>query len=1005
MIQIFLLGGLRILVDDQPFRFVALPRTGVLLAYLLLHAQTPLARHQAAYALWPEVGEAEARSNLRRHLHDLRRALPPAPDHRPWLLIDNETIQWNREADAWIDVVAFAHLCADPARRAEAISLYTADLLPTLAEEWAVLQRERLRTLLLDTLVDLIHQHRAQGDYTRAIGYAEQLLQHEPLREDVVREIMTLRQASGDRTGALQAYTRFAQQLRTALDVPPMLETSALYDAIARQINAPAAPSMPAPQPPAARTPARPPGNLPAQLTTFIGREGEITTIRTLLTAPVAAVRLLTLTGAGGCGKSRLALEVAARLQHEQPDRFPDGAFFVPLANVRESSGVAAAIAGALNLHEHNSETFLTGLQEHLRPRRLLLILDNFEQVMAAAPLLIDLLSSAPGLQIIITSRAVLRLYGEHEFPVAPLAAPPADAAATLESIARYDAVALFTTRARAVNPNVVLTPDNAQAIAEICRQLDGLPLAIELAAARSKLLTPQALLTRLTGALGARLAFLVDRNRNLAQRHQTLRATLAWSYNLLAPAEQQLLQHLAVFAESFSYEAVEALCAEYTAIDVLTGLETLVDNSLLARVETEPSNTLINRGEDELRFHMLSIIREYALEALGQGAEAEAVHRRHASYFFQLVETAEPRLKGAEQIEWLRRLEQERENWRAALRWCLQGGNADVELGLHLAAGLGLFWQMVGYWAEGKRWLTQALTRADAPPPALRAKALLALGVLINTQGDFEQARPLLEQSLELYRTLADASGAADALYALGRLANRQARYVEAESLLQESLRQAQLAGDPFRVPYALNILAFIYLARQDQAQAHATYEQALAVARANGDQSAVAFILTAVGELARQENDYVRAAQFYNEAMRLAQELGQKTRVMMLMHNLAYVALHEGQIAQAAMLFADCLKLGIELPDKENVGMCLIGLGCVATAAGRLTRAVQLFGAGVALLEQLGAQLDPADQREFDPWREAARQRLDPQTYTTLWQQGHSLTLEAAQTLALTP
>jgi predicted ATPase/Tfp pilus assembly protein PilF len=623
---------------------------------------------------------------------------------------------------------------------------------------------------------------------------------------------------------------------------------------------------------------------------------------------------------------------------------------------------------------------------------------------MAAAPLLIELLSSASGLQLIVTSRAVLRIYGEHEFPVAPLAAPP-EHATTLENLARYDAVALFTTRARAVNPNVVLTPENAQAIAEICRRLDGLPLAIELAAARSKLLTPQALLARLTGALGARLAFLVDRNRNLAQRHQTLRATLAWSYNLLTPAEQQLLQQLAVFAESFSYEAAEALCAEHTAIDVFTGLETLVDNSLLARVESEPGSTRPSGGEDDLRFHMLSIIREYALEALVQDADADAVHRRHARYFLQLVQTAEPRLKGAEQIQWLHRLEQERENWRAALRWCLQGTGADVELGLQLAAGLGPFWQMVGYWAEGKRWLTQALALADAPPPALRAKALLALGVLINTQGDFEQARPLLEQSLDLFRALDDASGMADALYALGRLANRQARYAEAEALLQESLHQAQVAGDPFRVPYALNILAFIYLACQKKAQAHAVYEQALAAARANGDQSAVAFVLTAVGELARQENDYARAAQFYNEGMRLAQELGQKTRVMMLMHNLAYVALHEGQIDHAAALFGDCLKLGIELPDKENVGMCLIGLGCVATAAGRLERAVQLFGAGAQLLEQLGAQLDPADQREFDRWREAARQGLDPQTFANLWQQGRALPQERAQALALTP
>ncbi len=1024
MMQIFLFGALRILVDGQPFRFSALPKTTALLAYLLLHRSAPTPRPQLAYILWPDVGEAEARGNLRRHLHDLRRALPAAPAQQPWLLVSNETIQWNPAADAWTDIAAFEEAAAQPHRLVDAVAYYGADLLPGLYEDWAIAHRERLRTRLIDCLLQLTHQRHAAHDDPAAIAYAEQLLQHEPLREDVVRHLMSLRRAVGDRTGALHEFQRFAQRLRDALDAQPMLETSALYDAIARQLVAPTdRPPLdlkgaePGAQPAVSHHgPDAPPGNLPAQLTTFIGRAEEVAAVRGLLTSPAAAVRLLTLTGPGGCGKTRLALEVATRLRHDEPGRYPDGCFFVSLAAVQDAPQVAATIADALGLRESGAATLWTTLTEYLRSRRLLLLLDNFEQITHTAGLVVDLLRAAPGLQVVVTSRTLLRIYGEHEFVLGPLSAPDPDHLPAIDALARYDAVALFVTRSRAANPNFVLNQHNAAAVAAICRQLDGLPLALELAAARTKVLTPHSLLARLTNAFGARLAFLVDRNRTLAERHQTLRATLTWSYDLLGPAEQRFFRRLAVFAGSFSFDAVEAVCDIGGELDPLAGLETLVDNSLLARVEqpwpdgepiTAPANPAAAVptpwAEMDVRFAMLSIIRDFALELLIQQGEDGAARRRHAGYVLAFAKTAEPLLKGAAQIDWLKRLEQEQENWRAAMQWLLDDPTAAQPMALEVAATLGHFWLTAGYWAEGRRWLERALAATPDAPPALRAKAFCALGAIVHMQGDFEEARPRFEQSLALYRTVGDAQGAADALYGLGRLANRRGRYDEAEALLRESLARSSQAGDLHRPPYALNILAAVHLMRGDPAQAHELYGRALAAARASQDRAAIAFVLTSLGELARQEGDDEQAEIVYNEAMIHADALGQKARRMMLMHNLAYIALHRGNVERAAALLRDCLRLGLELPDKENCAMCLVGLGCVATEAGQMARAVRLFSAGVKELRNLGVTPAPADQAEYDRYEARLRAALDSAMVNQLWDEGQELTPPQAIALAL--
>jgi predicted ATPase/DNA-binding SARP family transcriptional activator len=1023
MLRIHLFGHLKVFHGDQPVRFSALPKTLPLWVYLLLHRSAALAREPLAFTLWPDVDESEARGNLRRHLHDLKRALPPAPQEAPWLLIDATSVQWNPDAPYWLDVQEFEQAVALPQRWTEAAALYTGDLLPAIYDDWAMFERERLRNRFFDVLSQLMQQHHARRDLFAAIACAQQMLAYDPMREDVVRELMSLRFEAGDRPGALQEYQRFEQRLREEMDVAPMVETNALYDSIARHIAAPANPQparqtvLPAfhaaPEPTAPVSTAPVPTapvvepvaaghpqvhtNLPAQLTSFVGREQELAALRTVLLSPQTHVRLLTLTGPGGSGKSRLAIEVAGRLRSDHPDRFPGGIFFVPLVTVADPKLVLSAIADTLDVRESSGQSLLDILKEYMRPRQMLLLLDNFEHVADAAPLLVDLLRAAPGLIILVTSRVVLHIYGEHEFPVAPLPLPSAETPPRANEVVHSAAVKLFVTRSRAVRPNFVLNDENAAAVAEICTRLDGLPLAIELAAARSKLLAPAALLERLRSGL----AILTDRNRNLAERHQTLESTLVWSYQLLGERERTLFRHMSVFSGSFSLEAAESVCGN---TDVLDGLEALVDNSLLQQVEVDT----IMLGDsalpgEELRFRMLSTIRQYAAGQLDASSDAASIRRRHADTLLRLAEQAEVGLRGADQAMWLQRLEIELFNLRAALRWCLDGNADEILLGMRLAAALGIFWYLYGYLSEAQRWLSEALDKGRHAPDALRARALYALGSITHAQGDLKQAPPLFEESLRQFQNANDQHGIADALYALGRLANRQQQYDLAKQLLHESLRLSDALGDDYRTAYSLNILAGIATNAGENEQARVLYEQALTRARKVQNKSGIAFILTAFGELERLLGNDVLAERYYNEAMQLARETAQKPRVVMLLHNLAQVALSRGETRRAAALFRECLTLGMELPDKENFGMCLVGLGGVACHEGQPERAVRLFGAGEMVLESIGARLAPADQVPYDRFSALARSKLPAERVEALFQAGRLLGIAEAERLAL--
>jgi len=694
------------------------------------------------------------------------------------------------------------------------------------------------------------------------------------------------------------------------------------------------------------------PNNLPMQLTSFIGRSREIGEVKQLLSKE----RLLTLTGPGGSGKTRLALQVAS----EMIEHFRDGVFFVALAPITDPGLVASTIALSLGLTDTAAISIVASLKSYLQSKSLLLLLDNFEQIISAAPLVAELLAASSELKVLVTSREGLRISGEREYPVPPLVLPNLTQLPTLESLSQYAVVELFIQRAQAVKPDFHITTDTAPAVAEICYRLDGLPLAIELAAARIKLLPPQALLARLKH----RLAFLTGGARDLPARQQTLRNTIDWSYNLLNESEARLFEQLSVFVGGCTIEVAEAVCGAGAdlSLDVLTGLTSLVDKNLIVQEEAL-------RGEP--RFGMLETIREYAREKLETSGETETIRQRHFAYFLELAQKAESELKGAEQSEWIERLEREHDNLRAALAWSLEN---DTAVALQLAETLGQFWFMRGHhFGEGIEWLERVLSREEAPGQvASRAKAFRWLGTLTYFQGNYAAARSAYEQSLALSQEMQDMDNIAEAFFYLADTAASQgdaaaARnlYAQARSLALDNLTSLRKLGDKWNIARTLNTL----------------------------------------GEMARVEGEYVAARKFYEESLLIRQELGDQRGIAVSLINLGFVAYDGGDYQQAAVFFEESLVLFQKHGGKRGVVDCLMGLAGVVGRAGQPERAARLLGSMEAVREaiRIGSAMSYADRLEYDRYESAVRAQLDETSFTAAWAEGRMMTLEQAVAYAL--
>lgn len=758
------------------------------------------------------------------------------------------------------------------------------------------------------------------------------------------------------------------------------------------------------------------PNNLPAQPTALIGRQAELAAARDDLRD---GVRLLTLTGPGGTGKTRMALAVAAGLV----DVFDQGVFFVDLAAVGEPSLVLSAIAQAAQVREVGDGPLLERLQHALRDQRSLLLLDNFEHLLTAAPDVAALLDACPALKVLATSREALRVRWEHEVRVPPLPLPDLRHLPELEPLRQVPAVALFVERARAVQPSFELTAENASTVAAICTSLDGLPLAIELAAARTKLLPPQALLERLS----ERLKLLAGGGRDAPERHQTLRNTIDWSYDLLAPEDRTLFAQLAVFAGGCTLGAAEAVCG-----DVLEALSSLVDRSLLWPAEGE---------EGQPRFSMPETLREYGLERLADSGEAEAVRRRHAEHYLGLAEAAEAELVGPLQIAWLERLEWEHDNLRTALRWAMEQGEAVI--GMRLAAALWRFWSTRGHLTEGLHWIEGFISKGDEAPPPLLAKALNGAANLAAARGDLEHAVALYGQSVAMLREQGDELGLAAELLSLGNLAYRRGELAGAQSLCTESLELFRGLGDDHGIALALNSLANVaeqsagataagalrteslqrlramqdkrgltlplnYPARapgrrEGDPMARALYEESLGRFRRRGDKRGLAMQLHNLALVLHSQGDHSGAAALLEEGVALRRELGDRAGAAHALKDLAAVARSQGDVARAAGFLGESLSLFAELNVGWGVAACLEIAAGLAAAQRQFERAARLLGAAEVLREDVGVPLSAAERVQYDQDVASIRSRFGDTPFKAAWAAGRGLPPEEASAEAL--
>jgi predicted ATPase/DNA-binding SARP family transcriptional activator len=745
----------------------------------------------------------------------------------------------------------------------------------------------------------------------------------------------------------------------------------------------------------------RPAHNLPVQLSSFIGRARESAEIA----GQLSNTRLLTLTGPGGGGKTRLALAVA----EEVAGSFADGVCWVELAALVDPAFLPQAVARALGIGEQPRRPLVELLVDHLRSKRLLLLLDNCEHLVADCAALADtLLRACAHLRIMTTSREALRIGGEVAWPVPPLAVPDPCAldalarsasiegrralapaprpgergqARHIDKIAESEAVQLFVIRAAAVQPSFHLAEANAPIVAQICRRLDGFPLAIELAAARVQVLP----LDQIARRLDQSMLFLTLGSRTALPRHQTLRSAIEWSYELLSRSERALFRRLAIFAGSFALDAVEAICR----------CDDIAEDAILDLLAHLASKSLVLVLQQEARYRLLEPVRQYAKEQLRASGDEAALRARYRDWYIALAERAEQELRGPEQAIWLDRLEAELDNLRAVLQGAAE--HQEAEPIARLGSVLWEFWSVRGYASEGRQWLDAALAHGRHLPTPLLARVLCAAGWLAFGQGDYARATALLEQSRDHGRTIGDERGVAEALSFLGLVAFYQNDQVGAAALYEESLALYQEVGDKRGMAEALLSLAEMKPSDADDKQI-TLLEQGLALFREVGDKRGIAWALNTLGEIAQCQGDYGRAMVRFEESLALFREVGSKRHIALLSPNLAYIIWQRGDIARAVALLTEGLALAWDLGSKRALALGLIGLSEVLAATGEPARASRLLGASEMLLQSTGASLVTTEQIALERSVSAARARLDPAAFDAAWGEGRRIQLEHA-------
>jgi predicted ATPase len=732
------------------------------------------------------------------------------------------------------------------------------------------------------------------------------------------------------------------------------------------------------------------PTNLPLQRTGFVGREKEVRAARELLLRE--DVHLVTVTGPGGIGKTRLALQVASGVV----ENFPGGTHFVSLSTISDPDLLASVIVQTLGIRVEGGQSPIEILKRNLKDSlrlSMLLLLDNFEQLVQAAPTVAELLAAGPHLKILVTSRAALHVYGEHEFPVPPLLVPDSRSAASLEVLSQFPAVALFVQRAVAAKPDFELNQGNASAVTEICARLDGMPLAIELAAARVKVLSPSSMRTR----LASRLQLLTGGARDLPQRQQTLRAAMDWSYDLLSAAEQKLFRRLSAFAGGCNLEGAEAVCdtKDDLDLDLLTGMASMVDKSLVQQVE---------QAQGESRFAMLETIREYAAEKLQASGEEALTKRAHAAYCLVLAEEEATEQSGAERGEWVERFACELDNFRASLEWLTETG--DAEWGMRLGAALFRFWEAREYLAEGRDRLGKLLKLpSSVAPTKTRARALFAAGVLALEQGDFASADVLLRENLDIARHLGDRQSIAISLNALAVIARDRGDAPLAHSLFEESLLLWRELGDQKAVARSLSNLANVVKLQGDNTRARALYAECLSIFRELGDWTGIAWSTNYQGDVARDQGDSAAARTLYEQGLAIFRELDDHWGIAGTLADLGSLSREEGNYATAHSLYRESIRIFQELDHKRGIARLLECFACSAAAQREAERSLRLAGSAAALRQNIGAPLTPAEQTKLETSLHPSRQALTNMACSAAWSEGWALPVEKAVAEVMIP
>jgi predicted ATPase/DNA-binding SARP family transcriptional activator/DNA-binding CsgD family transcriptional regulator len=967
-LRIWLLDGFRISVGSS--RSIGedewrLKKAGSLLKLLALAPAHRLHREQAMDLLWPELGSKAAANNLHHALHIARRTLEPsAGSASGYLRLQDESLALSPEEPVWVDVEAFeeaattARHALEPAAYRAAIDLYSGELLPQdRYEPWAEERRAQLRGVYLSLLVEVAGFYEERKELGEAIEALGRVVGEDPTHEGAHVGLMRLYAHSGRRREALGQYERLRDALSREFGTDPEAATVRLHEEIWAGTFPPADLASEG-FPPEEEIPfspeqgARSRHNLPLARTSFIGRERETLEVKRLL----AMTRLLTLTGIGGSGKTRLALKVASELA----GAYPDGAWLVELAALSGPALVPQAVAKALGVREQPGSPLTETLKDALRARKMLLVLDNCEHLIEEVVRQVDaLLDSCPHLRVLATSRETLGAAGEVAWVVPSLTVPDTGEAPTAEKLEGYESVRLFVERANQRDPSFVLTPQNGPAVGQVCRRLEGIPLAIELAAGRIGVLSVEQIAERLEDPL----KLLRGGSRTAEARQRTLRATLQWSHELLGEAERELFWRLSVFAGGWTLEAVEEVCSgeSIEQDDVLDLLGRLVDKSLV-----------VAEQEAAMRYRMLEPVRQYARERLEESGALERVRERHARYYLKLAEEpggeeADPRMKGSPPVTWLKRMESEHANLRAAFSWALEidAGKADggrEELGLRLAVALWWFWHTLGSLTEGRRYLESAVSNSSSPAAArLRARALNGAAGIVIPQGDYEAAIALAQEGLALYRELGDEEGIASALTDLGLIA---------------------LWGQREDIPVS------------------AVIEELEELKPRLENRRTLAWLLVLEGMIAYSRGDAEHSVALHEESLELFREIGDTGAVINTLGQLGGILFLAGDHERALPLIREDLRLGWESDYALPIQISLYFLACAASMREQPVRAARLWGAVEGMEEAYGVHVSPIalSESDYEGRLAASRSQLDERAWSRAWEEGKAMLLERA-------